>query len=117
MNKKNKKIVNEKLSKILIIIIIIIIFISFILGTAINNFGLFYKGKIISNIGLIIMKEQEVYQDVKVPEFNYYFKIKNFNNEINKYKVNKFLYNLYNENDYIKYEYYEYTKEINKIEK
>lgn len=115
MKKKSK--IKEKLSIILLLIIIFFIFISFIIGTAINNFGLFKRGKIQSNNGLIIKKEKEVYQDVKVPEFNYYFKIKDFNNEINKYKVNNILYNIYNENDYIKYEYYEITNEIIKIEK
>lgn len=111
---KNNKVV-KNIIFIIIVFIIISIIISYIFGTAINKFGLFKTNKILSNEGVIIDKKQEVYYDLKVPQFNHYLIIENKERKIKKFKINEWLYNSYKKGDYVKLEYYDKINEIIKI--
>ena len=89
----------------------------FLLIIVYNVITLFLFARHISSEGEILRKEKEVYQNVKVPEFNYYFIIADKSGKTMKYKTNQVLFNLYNETDKINFKYDKRNNEIVDINK
>ena len=77
--------------------------------------GIYLNILSILNEGVIIDKKQEVYYDLKVPQFNHYLIIENKERKIKKFKINEWLYNSYKKGDYVKLKYYDKINEIIKI--
>lgn len=110
--KKTKK--GNKISFYASSAVIILIFLSVIVY---NVFTLFFPLNLNTSEGEILKKEKAAYQNIKTPEFDFYFTIIDKNGKSIKYKTNEELFNLYNESDKISFKYNKNNYEIVDINK